>query len=257
MIQVAHTKGVLKKRVERFLSSSLYGREEVNEVIGRLARYHRVAIFGGMLRDIAYGGNKWFSSDVDIVVDASERELAHMMSGYLYEKNKFGGYRVYRKKWLMDVWPLGKTWAFVQKGIENPVFDDLIGTTFFNWDAIVYDVNNRKVICGEKYFDDLKSHYLDINYIQNPNIMGAMTRALRYLVAYDAQLSPRLAIYVRENVQVYGKSTLVEYEVESYKKHVLNESMVDEIMEGIKESTKGLPCHGYRYKGRQISFDLL
>ena len=153
----------LQKRIERFFSSNKFKREEVRFFVDDLRNVGVVAIFGGMIRELALGGNKFFRSDVDLVIESTESNLLfEIISRYDHSINAFGGYRVFLNKWRVDVWNLKETWAFKHNYAEQKNFKSLLLTTFFNWDAIIYRFDTKEIYCDEKYLEELNNRYLDI-----------------------------------------------------------------------------------------------
>ena len=192
------------------------------------------ALFGGVLRDLVRRSPADFTSDIDVVVSdwsRFEAALQHAIdetrshavvslrrrtplgfcadisAGGPYTVNplgqtKYGGSRyLINERWRLDVWGLGTTWAFRNGFVNHVAFSRLIDTTFFNWDAIAFDPMSDRLYCHPKYFEDIETKRLDINLIDNPNPLGNSVRALRYILAWNAHLSPRLASYVGQQIQ--------------------------------------------------------
>src|SRR3990172_2691939 len=85
----------LRKRVKRFLTSTVNSRGEVAEFLESIKPLGDVAIFGGMLRDISLAGSRAFNSDVDIVIRTDDsKALEAILSSYSSTINSFGGYRL-------------------------------------------------------------------------------------------------------------------------------------------------------------------
>jgi len=72
----------------------------------------------------------------------------------------------------------------------------LTQTTFFNWDAAVYDLSKSTLHYSPEYFRWVESGVLEINLEPNPNPAGNVRRALRLALSGDARLGPRLTEYV-------------------------------------------------------------
>ena len=60
---------LLDKKIRYFLNSHHRGRAEVRKTLAELRLHGRLALVGGMLRDIALFGNAGFNSDLDLVID--------------------------------------------------------------------------------------------------------------------------------------------------------------------------------------------
>ena len=208
----------LRRRARRFLSTDLYGRIEVRDFCTKMSDVGDVAIFGGMLRDLSLEGNVGFSSDVDLVIDSTDLSaIENVISNYRSSRTAFGGHRIQFKRWSVDVWPLQLTWAIRNGHVTGDKLADLTNTTFFNWDAIVYDLSSGLVHCSEQYFDELEGRLLTINLASNPNPEGAAIRALKMAVTKRARLSYMLAEYTADVLDTVGVEALSESERTKHK----------------------------------------
>lgn len=200
----------LRRRASHFLSTDLYGRREVALFCERAAEVGDVAIFGGMLRDLLLEGNERFCSDVDLVIDTDDMaELERMLAAYSPARNSFGGYRIRLQKWAVDIWPLESTWAIRNGHVHGDSLADLVKTTFFNWDAIVYELRSGKIHCAPMYVTELQERFLTINLRANPNPEGAALRTLRMATYRQAKLSFLLAEYVADVIETVGMEALL------------------------------------------------
>jgi hypothetical protein len=193
----ARDEQILRRRLDRFLSSGSLGGTDVARVIEPLQSLGQVFIFGGALRDIALEGNRRAPNDIDIVVRAERKELLpRLMQERSAIRNRFGGYRFTAGGWKFDAWLFEDTWAFRAGFVQPAHAEDLLKTTFFDWDAIAYEVSRARLIFRETYFDAIASGVVDINLPENPNPYGTALRALRIFKSGRARLSGRLARYV-------------------------------------------------------------
>lgn len=245
---------LLPKRIDYFLRSEKYNRKEVFDVLKTLSPMGDVAIFGGMLRDLCFGGNSKFCSDVDIVIDTKDEEaLLRKLKPYPLEFNSFGGYRINLSKWRLDVWPLSKTWAFREGYVKDATFENLVKTTFFNWDAIVYVKKNNKIYSKEIYLETLKSRILDINLEPNPNPLGAIVRSLRYLIKDDAILSPKLTNYIIKASQLFAPYDLIVTEKQRFNGNSLNETLIGDILREMKANQNRYPNKPFSMATSQLA----
>ncbi len=213
----------LKKRVEYFFSSSKRGRSEPVEIINEMMKFGPMVVIGGMIRDLAVLGNKNFCSDLDLVINPSDvGKFDRFMSVYAASKNKYGGYQLVAGRWKVEVWPLERTWAKEKNYVDVKNFRDLLNITFFNWDAILYDITNRQLISSEHYFNELERRILDINLRHSLNPLGNAIRALRSLYRYDAKFSYSLSRFVFEQMASHGVETVLEKEKLSFPKTFLH-----------------------------------
>jgi len=234
----------LQKRIERFFASYKFNREEVRFLVDDLRKVGVVAIFGGMLRDLALGGNKFFSSDVDLVIELSDsNRLLKIISNYDYNINAFGGYRIFLNKWRVDLWDIKETWAFKQHHAELTDLKSLLSTTFFNWDAIVYRFDTKEIYCHDKYLEELNNRYLDINLEQNPNELGSFVRALRLIYHYNANVSPRLINFICKSFNKHDIREIYEYQIRKDRAKMLSEETLIFIKEEIYHHCES-SCNG-------------
>ena len=190
---------ITRRRIQSFLATPDAPHREVRGVLRALARDVGPAIiFGGMLRDLVRGGRRNFRSDIDVVVDSSHPGRLRSFLADLgpTQQNRFGGYRCQVGKWDMDVWLLSETWAIANGHVKANSWRDLVGTTFFDWDAIAYNTVTAELHTLPRYYERIASRSIDINLLENPNPAGAVGRTLGWLKKSDARLAPRLARYV-------------------------------------------------------------
>lgn len=222
-MRIARHRDVLKKRVRRFLESPPTERRAVAQVTRELGEVAEVYVFGGLLRDLALYGSSDFSSDVDIVVVPYDEEaIAAIVEKFAFSKNKFGGFRLASSRWLFDVWEFDKTWAFAEKHVQPKSKHSLNETTFFNWDAVFYDVRANQLVCGDHYFEQLASLSLDINLELNPNAIGAFVRALRFIEKDGARTEPRLTKFIADMFESESDSSILLYDLEHSKSAFLS-----------------------------------
>lgn len=210
---VATNNDVLKKRVRRFFENPPPERRAVMKVVSALNELAEVYIFGGLLRDLALEGVASFESDVDIVIRPFDVQIFQkwaIENGF--KTNKFGGFRLIKDRWLFDVWELDRTWAFLQDASIPRTKHTLIETTFFNWDAIVYDIKANQIICGHSYFENISQLRLDLNFEPNPNPLGALVRCLRILKNYRVKTGPKLTKFIREGLNTFSDMEIFDYD---------------------------------------------
>ena len=207
----------LERKVRYFFSSRYRGRADIRGTFSQLKDMGHLAVVGGMLRDLALFGNEGFSSDLDLVIDPWDIDFFEdAMFSKGAKKNRFGGYSLPSNRWQIDVWPLQKTWAHLAGHVSVSNFEDLTKTTFFNCDAVLYDIDAKRVICDSSYFDVLENRILDINLRPNPNPSGNAVRAFRYAFLKGFVWSRDLAIFVSDVIDDVGWTDLELNEVKSF-----------------------------------------
>lgn len=237
----------LKKRLDWFLNSDLYGRKQARVFLDDLSNIGEITIFGGMLRDLSITGNLEFKSDIDVVIDIetsleSSRKFQSLISNWPVKRNKFGGYRISLSNWKLDVWRLKDTWAFKNYHVKCEGFESLCKTTFFNWDAIIYHYKQKKIVAIENYIDSINQKVLDINLLETPNDMAIVVKALRYQEMYNVVFSPRLAHFLYNVVKDISFREVYEYEKRSHDWPVLEELYVQDITRWLVEHNSIDPC---------------
>lgn len=188
----------LKKRVDSYFWRNKS--TEVRLLIDILETYFmavgRVAVVGGLVRDFAREGRDAFRSDIDLAIDAPV-EMTEIIAKRLNAKpNRFGGYGVKVGVWKIDFWALETTWAARNCGISVSQIEDVIKCTFFDWDSIAYDLNQRRIICDSHYLDRMRAKILDINVLDTPSIDGNLLRALRRLAEWNLRPGRTLQIFI-------------------------------------------------------------
>jgi hypothetical protein len=219
---------ILHNRVAKFLAAPKYGLEVTN-VLGRLAELGRVAVFGGALRDLALYGPEACPSDIDRVIECEEqRDLAHFLTPFQPRRNRFGGFRFRTERWSFDAWCFHDTWAVREGLVEARYVDDLVRTTFFDWDALLYVHASGTVKALPDYFNRLGSLTVDVNLAENPNPLGNMIRALRIFALGRACLGRRLMLYVWEQLSHFADQEILGAEMKSFGHTYLSLALLSE-----------------------------
>ncbi len=247
----------LRRRAQRFLTTDLYGRREVGEFCKEVSEVGDVAIFGGMLRDLLLDGNEGFRSDIDLVIDTENISLLQGVLGpYSPHRTAFGGYRVALQKWVVDLWPLQWTWAIRSGHVSSDSLSDLTRTTFFNWDAIVYELRSGAIHCAPRYVDELNNRLLSINLAVNPNPEGAAIRALRMAVTKQARLSFVLAEYVADVLESVGVDALIEKEQRKHRPVRISAETMNCFLESFRRIKAVGSTEPMILAARQVELDL-
>lgn len=197
-VRPATSERVLRTRLDRFWKHPDQKTSGLLSFASELKTFGRVGVFGGMVRDFALGGRRSFHSDIDLVVETNEFTKVESLScRFGAKRNRFGGLRLRVDGWDIDLWATGSTWAMCSKIVDGNRLDDLPKTTFFNWDAAVYDLENSKLYLKANYLSDIGAGVLDVNLIENPNPAGMAARAVKHLMRSRAKPSPKLVQYLR------------------------------------------------------------
>ncbi|MBL3562654.1 hypothetical protein [Rhodovulum sulfidophilum] len=220
-----------KKRIRRFFDEPMAERSAVGRFIDEVSVCADIFVFGGALRDISLLGAPSFTSDVDTVVQAHDHEaLMDILGQYEAVQNKFGGHRVRFGRWNFDVWELSRTWAFAEGVVEAHSPLSLLETTFFNWDAILYDWRSGSLHHGQNYFSDLSQKYLELVLEDNPNAVGALVRTLRTICLSDEVLTgPRLSAFVVGELEGVSNEEILSYEANRFSRKRLSEALLSDM----------------------------
>lgn len=215
---VARDKNLLKRRVDDYLwrDRSKTVAALRNSLQENFFGFRNVYIFGGMVRDFARGGTSRFKSDVDLVIEAPAsqvHELARRVGG---SSNLSGGFGVITERWHIDFWALETTWAYREGHISGNSIDDLLSGTFFDWDAVYYDLRLRRVGMKPDYLDRLRSRVLGINLRATPSTVPNAIRAIRRLVSWDLVPSTELMDFIVSVCSEVSLSELVAFELRKY-----------------------------------------
>lgn len=187
----------LGRRVRGFIADERRGGPEVSDLIGHLGQLGEVAIFGGMPRDLASGGAAAFNSDIDLVVDTGPERLAELMRHAPARRNRFGGYRIAGRHFDYDVWALPSTWAVRSGHVAARHLPDLVHTTFFDCDALVYLCGSHRVHHVGCRVGLGQGDVVEVNLEANPNPRGIVERAMRILLDRRHAPGPRLLRYLK------------------------------------------------------------
>ena len=230
MISTATNRNTLAKRVRRFLDREQARDRILANLISRMNTDGSLYLYGGVLRDIALYGIDEFRSDIDIVYvrHRVSFDIARCLEHLSIERNRFDGFRIRTKNWIVDLWEAKRTWAFQQGIREYRSIESLLDTTITNWESILYHVEGNRLICKDSYFDDLRRGYLDVVFDVNPNELGMYIRLFRAFASKDVSvLSQRAARVIGEGVLAHSFEEISDYERSHYFSSYISEETYD------------------------------
>lgn len=215
-MSTAPSKNALKQRLDRYFWANNTGEMEfLRQVLdASFTDFKRVAVIGGLVRDFAHGGRSSFRSDLDLVIDAPKESVAELASSLRATPNRFGGFGCKQGPWKIDFWALETTWA--RKYIPLQSLEDIVFSTFFDWDAVAYDLKDRKLICSQDYLIRIKSKTLDVNLLPNPSPKGNLVRAVRRLMIWQVQAGPLLREFIEQHLDDQALRFIQAKELELY-----------------------------------------
>lgn len=202
LMPIAPDLSALKRRLDRYFWANRSAEMTLlNQLLtAHFGTFDRVAVIGGLVRDFAREGRAGFRSDVDLVIDASAGRVAEVAKKLGAAPNRFGGYGFRGGPWRIDFWALETTWAARHAGVPVVRLDDVIRCTFFDWDAIAYDLQAKRLICSQNYLDRIRRGALDINLRPTPSPEGNLLRSMRRLVLWRLYPGPALRSFIEEHL---------------------------------------------------------
>lgn len=217
-MSIAPNNLALKKRLDRYFWSNntgemLFLRQLLEK---HFMAFDRIAVIGGLVRDFAHEGRSGFHSDIDLVIDAPQEHVAELAALLNATPNRFGGFCSKQRPWKIDFWALETTWACRHQHVSIESLEDIISCTFFDWDAIAYDLKKHKLICSENYLNQIRSKTLDINLLPNPSPLGNLVRAVRRLMIWKARPGRMLKQFICEYLDDSALHYIQSKEVELY-----------------------------------------
>ena len=217
-MMIARDEKALKRRVDDYLwrdkSKTVSALRQV--LIKEFSDFDNVSIFGGMIRDIARSGKRGFRSDVDLVIDAPAAQVRELASRLSAKPNLFGGFGYASVRWEIDFWALETTWAYRNGHIQASSIDDLMSGTFFDWDAVHYNIRRRTLHSQCGYLEKVRSRTLGVNLINTPSALGNAVRAVRRMIMWDLKGTPFLLDFVEHVLISEGIEAFISYE---HRKH--------------------------------------
>lgn len=217
-MSTAPNNAALKRRLDRYFWANDTGEMAfMRQVLkDRFFEFDRVAVIGGLVRDFARAGRTGFRSDLDLVIDGPADRVAAFAAELGATSNRFGGFGCKLGPWLIDFWALEATWARRHRHVPVHKLEDVIGCTFFDWDAIAYDLKSRRLICANDYLGRIRERTLDVNLLPNPSPLGNLVRAVRRLVLWQLQAGPSLQRFIHDYLDEAALRFIQAKEAELY-----------------------------------------
>lgn len=181
-----------------------------------------VAIIGGLVRDLARKGKVGFRSDIDLVIDAEPARVAALAAELDATPNRFGGFASVHPHWKVDFWSLPNTWASAVGLVRTNTLADLVDTTFFDCDAICYEVQKRKVHALPGYLERLAERTIDVNLLPNPSIDGNLLRAARRILLWHFRPGPGLRAFIERELNKESFDRIIATEQMVYSNDVVS-----------------------------------
>lgn len=215
----------LKGRLDRYVwensaTEAVLLRKLLKEHFGQ---FEGVGIIGGLVRDFARGGRFAFKSDLDLVIDGDPAHVAALAERVGARANRFGGFGFTAGPWKIDFWALEYTWAATAGHVIVRELADVVRCTFFDWDAVMYDLVRKRVVCDKAYLERIRSRRLEISLRPNPGELGNLLRAARRIVRWGLQPGPVLTTFIKAHLDAAAFAEIKETERRKYADRVLDE----------------------------------
>lgn len=130
-----------------------------------------VIVFSGVIRDYMLHRIDETIRDIDIVVakQGYTEDMIGLIQSYPYRVNSFGGVKMVIGDQVLDLWRLEDTWGIRNEGYRSSA-KSLVKTSFFNFSAIAYDLDEERFYIHKAFRRFLKDKRIDILYDKNPNV---------------------------------------------------------------------------------------
>lgn len=204
--------------------------KDVNELVELLLSQHiQVYIVGGFVRSYIENASP---RDIDIIVDCDIAILDSLVisQGYSYSKNLFGNYKL-NLSLETDMWTLANQYHGIDRNIQ------LRDTLFYNYDSIIYDVNNNTI---DRYYYDkcISEGMLDFVGTQeiinvNPSYAVNLNSLKAYSISYERgfSLSESIITYLKEkNIPI----SILQKEYERHYHRKMDQNLLNYISDFIK-----------------------
>lgn len=155
---------------------------------------NRCYIFGGFIVDFLKKNR--FHRDIDIVIENLNKETIELINQFNGIKNSFGGYKLNIGEVNVDIWAIKDTWAIRKMNYMNfDLFSILPSTSFFNSTAIIFSVQDNKLIFKNSFENYINNKFLDIIFEDNPYPELCILKSYENFLD-GAQLSDKLLKYI-------------------------------------------------------------
>lgn len=178
----------LAKITKEYLNEIGSPHQVFDSFLAELRKLGPSALVGGAIRDWALGNPP---RDLDLTVDCKPEDLKNFVEQFDYEENHFGGFKINLAGLKVDLWPLSKTWVFTHEVTWPITFENLLKTTFFNIDSIIYLIDSGTILEGG-FLKAFEKKELDILYEANPMPSLCILKTILHQRKYGFSLSDSL-----------------------------------------------------------------
>lgn len=216
-MSVAASIPLLKDRTYRYLREAGSPHRALRKFLNvELKDFDRIAIVGGLVRDLARQGKVGFKSDIDIVIDCEVEKVTELAQRLKATPNRFGGFGWKSELWKIDFWALGTTWASTNGHVPVTELSDIPKTTFFDCDAVCYDYRSKTVHAPPGYLERLRARTIDINLLPNPSVEGNLLRAARRIMLWGFRPGETLRAFIDDHLDEATFQSIADTEARLY-----------------------------------------
>ncbi|MBX9402700.1 hypothetical protein K4L06_15430 [Lysobacter sp. BMK333-48F3] len=211
--------------------------DELSAVIDVWNEVGEAYLFGGAPRDVAFGARKSIN-DLDIFVSGPVRMESINDRVSLLKKTNFGGYRFVVGQFDVDVWELDKSYAFRFDASSYINARNLLDSVCFSTDGVAVSLKTGRSIVTPEFTSSLADRRLD--FVVPPAKLEAVigARIARLALKLELELTPAVASYFVECLEIFGISALIDAETRWGSKRILNEISMEQIKLDIREAIR-------------------
>lgn len=220
-MSVAASIPLLKNRIYRYLKEPGSPHKALRKFLNvELKDFDRIAIVGGLVRDLARKGKVGFKSDIDIVIDGDVEKVSELARRLDAQPNRFGGFGWKSDRWKIDFWALSATWAATSGHVLVTELSDIPKTTFFDCDAVCYDYRAKTIHASPEYLPRLHARTIDINLLPNPSVEGNLLRAARRILLWGFRPGETLRTFIENHLDEASFRSIADTEADLFQSPV-------------------------------------
>lgn len=199
-----------------------------------------VYVFSGIIRNFLLGYLE--NRDIDFVISLHEtlNIPIRLLRGTTITKNKFGGVKIQKNGFSIDVWNIDSTWSVdARKSIYTP--HSLLKTAFFNFSSIVYDYHKKRFMYDDSFCRFKEKNIVDVVNVDNPFPSACVVSTLHYAATYEFEIGDKLRRWI---VKHYDQSAdFVNIQKRRYGTVLYDHSIIDEFVKACKTAKKSREIH--------------
>ena len=168
-------------------------------LLQKIATQTDVYVFSGVIRNYLLGEST--SKDFDIVVRGPISPMINniLSNDVIINRNSFGGYKLCVDDLNIDLWSIENTWSLLKQPELRSTPYTLVKTVFFNFSAIVFDVNNLRFIYDDSFLSFYEFRVMDVVNEDNPNPGLCIVNTMYYAIKYALPIKYRLCRWIVEH----------------------------------------------------------